>query len=95
MPAALALAGCGQGEAQKSAPPQGRKVMRTIYRDDKAMLLVVMPDGPGAPPSADCTQPLLIDPASGAVRAISAQEAAERQRRMELVGASEGNCLPR
>jgi hypothetical protein len=93
--AVLALAGCGQGEAHKPAPPQGRKVMRTIYRDDKALLLVVVPDGPGPPPPADCIQPLLIDPTTGAVHAISAQEAAQRQRGMELVGASEGNCLPR
>lgn len=88
----LVLAGCGGAQAPHKPRPEGRKVLRAIYRDDRSIMLVALRDGAAAPPRGDCAQPLLVDPATGAAKAIGANEAAARQRTMQLAGAVEGTC---
>lgn len=91
----MLLAACGTTPDQRHPAPQGRKVLRAVYRDARSLLLVTLPmPGDGTVPGA-CAQPLLVDQASGAARPIGVAEAAARQAQMQLAGATEGHCPPR
>ncbi|MEO0032921.1 MAG: hypothetical protein RIS94_2679 [Pseudomonadota bacterium] len=90
--ACVALVACGSAQAPRKAGGAGHKVLRAIYRDDHAIMLVALRDGGAALPRGDCAQPLLVDPGTGAAHPIDAAEAAARQRTMQLAGAVEGTC---
>ena len=93
----MALAACSSQPAQHKAAPGGTPVLRVLYRDDAnrsgALMLLTLPSGPNAPhPSSDCAAPLLIDPVTGAARALSPQEVATRLTTMRIAGATPGTC---
>jgi hypothetical protein len=67
-------------------------MLRTIYRDDRSIMLVALPGPSGSRPTGDCAQALLIDPATGRAQPISAAEATSRQKSMQLAGAVAGTC---
>lgn len=70
-------------------------MLRAIYRDDRAVLLLALPaPGTRALPGGDCAQPLLVDPATGQAVVIGADEARRRVATMQLVGATGGTCPP-
>ncbi|MCW1384007.1 hypothetical protein OLX02_14385 [Novosphingobium sp. KCTC 2891] len=70
-------------------------MLRVLYRDAASTMLLTLPPGPGAaPPPPSCAAPLLIDPASGAARPLTAQEVTARLRTMQLAGAVHGTCAP-
>jgi hypothetical protein len=92
---ALALAGCSEVKSgdKADAALRGEPVLRVLYRDSTALMLLTLPARPGgkAPPR-DCAVPLLIDPVSGAARAMAADEVTARLRSMQLAGATPGAC---
>ena len=85
------LTACGPA-AHRQPRMEGTPVLRAVYRDGAHHLLVALPDGAHALPTGDCTAPLLIDDASGAVRAISRDEAGRLVAQMQLSGAVRGTC---
>ncbi|WP_226018379.1 hypothetical protein [Novosphingobium sp. FKTRR1] len=69
------------------------RILRAVYRDDRAILLVALPaPGTSRAPVGECAKPLLIDPASGQATAIGQVEATRRVTTMQLVGATNGTC---
>jgi len=88
----LVLAGCGSAHAPDHQRAHGALFLRAFYRDGTHRLLVVLPDAGRHVPFGDCTAPVLIDDASGAVRQITPAQAAQWVRHMELSGAVQGAC---
>ena len=88
----LALVGCGRAEPRKTTPEPHHEVLRVIYRDARTIMLLALPVKAGDRVPVACAQPLLIDPATGAVRTIPPAEAASRLKTMQLSGATQGTC---
>lgn len=91
----MLVAACDDAPARKKPRPEGVPVLRVLYRDADMTLLMTLPAQKGGPrPPESCTAPLLIDPVTGAARAISREEAAVRLKTMEMSGATSGRCQP-
>lgn len=87
------VSACSSAVQPGKAEHAGRKVLRVLYRDHKVLMLVTLPAKPGDPPvPSDCATPLLIDPASGAAKAITASEMSRRLKSMQLAAATRGTC---
>lgn len=67
-------------------------MLRVLYRNTDTVMLLTLPVGQGGAPPPTCSTPLLIDPLTGAARAISREEAALRLKTMEMSGATQGTC---
>ncbi|OYW16443.1 MAG: hypothetical protein B7Z39_01010 [Novosphingobium sp. 12-64-8] len=91
---ALLVAACHDAP-QSTQRAESVPVLRVLYRDANASMLLTLPArkrGPMPPPG--CRTPLLIDPLTGAVHAISDSEAASRLKTMQMAGATPGTCPP-
>jgi hypothetical protein len=89
----LALTACDVAPARQHKAEDGASLLRVIYRDaDAEMVLMVPEQGGRAVLHGDCTAPLLIDARSGAVRVLSETEVQTRLRTMSLAGATRGVC---
>jgi hypothetical protein len=83
------LCACGSARAPHRPSAHGTPVLRAVYRDESHHLLVVLDR---KAPHGDCTQPLLVDDATGAAHPLTPAEAAARMQHMQLSGAIEGTC---
>ena len=90
------LAGCGQAPTPQPRRLTGERLIRAIYRDGTATMVVSYPASAGPLHAGvrndDCHAAMLIDTATGTARALSAVEVASRSRTMQLAGAVEGAC---
>ncbi|WP_225207702.1 hypothetical protein [Novosphingobium huizhouense] len=88
------LCACSDAPAtSRASAAKGEEVLRVLYRDDTAQMLVTLPARPGdPPPPRDCATPMLIDPATGMARAISPEDMARRLKVMQLAAATRGQC---
>ncbi|WP_298193575.1 hypothetical protein [Novosphingobium sp.] len=88
-----ALAACEAAPATRQKQDQGTPLLRVIYRDaDAEMVLMVPEKGARAALHGDCAAPLLIDTRTGAVRVLDEAEVQARLRTMQLAGATRGAC---
>lgn len=93
----LALTACNAAPARQHKADEGTPLLRVIYRDADAEMVLMVPEksGRGALPEAlarDCAAPLLIDARTGAVRVLDEAEVQARLRTMQLAGATRGAC---
>jgi hypothetical protein len=89
----LTLAACNAVPAGKHHPDEGTPLLRVIYRDvDAEMVLMVPEKGGRVPLRGDCAAPLLIDARTGQARVLSEAEVQARLRTMQLSGATRGAC---
>lgn len=95
--AVFALAACNAVPAEKQNPGEGTPILRVVYRDADAEMVLMVPEkgGRAALPKAvgrDCAAPLLVDAQSGGVRVLSEAEVEARLKTMQLAGATRGAC---
>ncbi|OYU33486.1 hypothetical protein [Novosphingobium sp. PASSN1] len=95
--ALLALGACDAAPAPRSKPDQGSALLRVVYRDADADMVLMVPEKGSrkAVPKAverDCAAPLLIDGRTKAVRVLDEAEVQARLKTMQLAGATRGAC---
>ena len=93
----LALAACNAAPADRRQADDGTPLLRVVYRDADAEMVLMVPEkgGRGALANAlgrDCAAPLLIDGRTGQVRVLDEAEVQARLRTMQLAGATRGAC---
>lgn len=89
----LALTACDAAPAGKHKPDEGAPVLRVVYRDADAEMVLMMPEkGSSTAPHSDCAAPLLIDARTGQARVLGEAEVQARLKTMQLVGATRGVC---
>jgi len=87
------LAACNAVPAGKHKPDDGTPILRAIYRDADATMVLTMPEKGGRGNlRGDCAAPLLIDARTGQVRVLAQAEVKARLRTMQLAGATRGAC---
>jgi hypothetical protein len=95
--AVFALAACNAAPAEKHKPGEGTPVLRVVYRDADAEMVLMVPEKGGRAAllkavGRDCAAPLLVDAQSGGVRVLSEAEVQARLKTMQLAGATRGAC---
>ena len=97
----LALAACNSAPTTPRKPDQGTPLLRVVYRDADAEMVLMVPEkgGRGALANAlanalgrDCAAPLLIDSRTGQARVLDEAQVQARLRTMQLAGATRGAC---
>jgi len=87
------LAACDAMPAVREKADQGTPVLRVVYRDAYAEMVLMVPEKGGrAILRSDCAAPLFIDARTGQVRVLAQAEVQARLRTMQLAGATRGAC---
>ena len=88
----LTLAACNAAPPAPQNPDQGTPLLRVVYRDADAEMVLVVPEKGQAALRGDCAAPLLIDARTGQARVLGTSEVQARLRTMQLAGATRGVC---
>jgi hypothetical protein len=89
----LTLSACDAMPAVREKADQGTPVLRVVYRDAYAEMVLMVPEKGGRGNlRGDCAAPLLIDARTGQVRVLAQAEVKARLRTMQLAGATRGAC---
>lgn len=89
----LALTACDAAPAGKHKPDEGAPLLRVVYRDADAEMVLMMPEKGGRTKiRGDCAVPLLIDARTGQARVLNEAEVQARLKTMQLAGATRGVC---
>lgn len=88
----LTLAACNAAPPAPQKPDQGTPLLRVVYRDADAEMVLMVPEKGRASLRGDCAAPLLIDARTGQARVLSNAEVLARLKTMQLAGATRGVC---
>ncbi|KPF89403.1 hypothetical protein IP83_02440 [Novosphingobium sp. AAP93] len=88
----LTLAACNAAPSAPQKPDQGTPLLRVVYRDADAEMVLMVPEKGRASLRGDCAAPLLIDARTGQARVLSNAEVQTRLKTMQLAGATRGVC---
>jgi hypothetical protein len=91
--AVFTLAACDAVPTEKHKPDDGTPILRVVYRDADAEMVLMMPEkGSSTARQGDCAAPLLVDARTGQARVLSEAEVQTRLKTMQLAGATRGAC---